>query len=88
MATMNVSLPVEMVDFVETEVSDGGYASSSEVVRDALRLLQHDKALEREKLAILRREINIGLDAASAGRFSTKSVSDIADEARREHSGG
>jgi antitoxin ParD1/3/4 len=65
----------------------GGYISSSEVVRDALRLLQHDKALEREKLAILRREINLGLDAASAGRFSTQSVSDIADEVRREHSG-
>ena len=60
MATMNVSLPVEMVDFVENEVSEGGYASSSEVVRDALRLLQHDKALEREKLAILRREISGG----------------------------
>jgi antitoxin ParD1/3/4 len=88
MATMNVSLPVEMVDFVETELSQGRYASSSEMICDALRLLQHDKALEREKLAILRREINIGLDAASAGRFSVKSVSDIADEVRREHSGG
>jgi antitoxin ParD1/3/4 len=88
MATMNVSLPVEMVDFVENEVSEGGYASSSEVVRDALRLLQHDKALEREKLAILRREINLGLDAASAGCFSTMSVSDIADEVRREPYGG
>lgn len=87
MATMNVSLPVDMVDFVEHEVSEGGYASSSEVVRDALRLLQHDKALEGEKLAILRREINLGLEDAAAGHFSRKTASDIADEVRREHSG-
>ena len=87
MAPMNVSLPADMVDFVECEVAQGGYASSSEVVREALRLLQHDKALEQEKLAILRREINIGLLDAAAGRFSIKTVSEIADEVRREHSG-
>lgn len=87
MATMNVSLPADMVDFVESEVSRGGYSSSSEVVRDALRLLQHDKALEQEKLAILRREIAIGLDDAAAGRSSRKSISDIADEVLREQSG-
>ena len=87
MATMNVSLPAEMVEFVESEVLGGGYASSSEVVREALRLLQHDKELEQEKLAILRREIDIGIDAAANGRFSRKTVKDIADEVRREHLG-
>ena len=87
MATMNVSLPSDMDKFVEDEVEAGGYASSSEVVREALRLLQRDKAREAEKLAILRREINIGLADAEAGRLSRKSVMDIADEARREHLG-
>ena len=87
MATMNVSLPIDMVEFVESAVAEGGYTSSSEVVRDALRLLQHDKALEQEKLAILSREINLGIDAAAAGRFSSKTARDIADEVRREHLG-
>ena len=87
MATMNVSLPAEMVEFVESEVLGGGYASSSEVVREALRLLQHDKELEQEKLAILRREIDIGIEASANGRFSRKTVKDIADEVRREHLG-
>ena len=87
MATMNISLPTEMVDFVEREVSGGGYASSSEVVREALRLLQRDKDVEREKLAILRREVALGLEAAAAGRFSAKTVSEIADEVKREHLG-
>ncbi|MGX9177750.1 ribbon-helix-helix domain-containing protein [Mesorhizobium sp. BHbdii] len=43
MATMNISLPSDMVEFVEHEVSQGGYASSSEVVKEALRLLRHEK---------------------------------------------
>jgi antitoxin ParD1/3/4 len=84
---MNVSLPKEMVEFVEREVSSGVYTSSSEVVRDALRLLQHDKELESEKLSILRREIGIGLEAAASGQFSSKTVSEIADEVKREHLG-
>lgn len=88
MPTMNVSLPADMVAFVEGEVAGGGYASSSEVVREALRLLRHDKAVEQEKLAVLRREIGIGLEAASAGRFASKTAAEIADDVRRDHLGG
>lgn len=86
MATMNVSLPGDMVDFVENEVSSGGYASSSEVVREALRLLRHEKAQEAEKLAVLRREIRLGMDAVEAGHLSDKSVSDILEDVLREAS--
>jgi antitoxin ParD1/3/4 len=87
MATMNVSLPDDMAEFVSKEIAAGGYSSASEVVRDALRLLQHDKAAEQEKLAILRREVAIGLDAATSGRFSTRTVDEIADQVWREHFG-
>ncbi|WP_353822304.1 type II toxin-antitoxin system ParD family antitoxin [Mesorhizobium sp.] len=65
---MNVSLPGDMVEFVEHEVSQGGYGSSSEVIREVLRLLRREKAQQAEKLAILRREISIGVEAADAGR--------------------
>jgi len=53
----------------------------------ALRLPHHDKALEQERLAILRREITIGLEDAASGRFSRKTIKELADEVRREHSG-
>ncbi|WP_287328732.1 hypothetical protein [Mesorhizobium sp.] len=43
-------------------------------------MLRREKAQQAEKLAILRREISIGVEAADAGRFSKKSVSDILDE--------
>ncbi|HYF89557.1 ribbon-helix-helix domain-containing protein, partial [Azospirillum sp.] len=52
---------------MRTKVATGGYSSSSEVVREALRLLQRDRAQEQEKLAILRREVAAGLSAAAQG---------------------
>lgn len=43
---MNVSLTPELENFVQTKVQSGRYNSASEVVREALRLLEdHDKAL-------------------------------------------
>ncbi|HXK05963.1 MAG TPA: type II toxin-antitoxin system ParD family antitoxin [Verrucomicrobiae bacterium] len=42
---MNVSLTPELERFVNTKVQSGRYNSASEVVREALRLLeQHDEA--------------------------------------------
>jgi antitoxin ParD1/3/4 len=42
---MNVSLTPELEHFVQTKVTTGRYTSASEVVREALRLLEdHDKA--------------------------------------------
>lgn len=37
MSTMNISLPEALRSFVDTQVSDGDYGSSSEYVRDLLR---------------------------------------------------
>jgi antitoxin ParD1/3/4 len=80
MATMNVSLSKEFADFVEAQVSSGGYASASEVVRDGLRLLRREQAVQDEKIEILRREIGIGVEEARQGRFSKRSVADICAE--------
>jgi antitoxin ParD1/3/4 len=85
MATMNVSLPAEMMAFVEAEVAGGDYASASEVVRDALRLLRRERAAEQERIAILRREIQLGLDDAEAGRLSRISVAEIAEQVAARH---
>lgn len=80
MPTMNVSLSEEFVEFVNGEVGSGEYATASEVVRDALRLLRREKAAREEKLAILRREIDIGLADMRAGRLSSRTAADIAAE--------
>ena len=77
MPTMNVSLSREFVDFVERELKSGEYGSASEVVRDGLRLLRREKAARDERLAILRREVGVGIEQAAAGRFSERSIDDI-----------
>jgi len=77
MATMNVSLSDEFVAFVEREIASGEYASASEVVRDALRLLRREKAAHDEKIQILRREVGIGVDQARSGHLTKRTVGKI-----------
>jgi antitoxin ParD1/3/4 len=84
MPTMNVSLPAELAQFVEQEVASGGYGTASEVVRESLRLLRREKAIQDEKLAMLRREVGIGIEQARDGRLSTRSISEIAESLRSE----
>ena len=80
MPTMNVSLSEEFVEFVNGEVGSGEYATASEVFRDALRLLRREKAAQREKLEILHRAIEVGLEEMRAGRLSRRTAVDIAAE--------
>ena len=85
MPTMNVSLTAEFVEFIEREVAAGEYGTASEVVRAALRSLRREAELREEKLAVLRREVGIGATQADAGRFSSRSISDISAAVTREH---
>lgn len=49
MSTMNISLPETLKAFVDTQVSEGDYVSSSEYVREVLRKEQ-DRVRLREML--------------------------------------
>jgi antitoxin ParD1/3/4 len=77
MPTMNVSLPAALAEFVEKEVASGHYSTASEVVRDGLRMLREERALYEEKLTILRREIQKGIDDVEAGRVDSRPVEEI-----------
>lgn len=52
---ISIALPSEMVQQVRKAVDGGEYASSSEVVREALRDWSRRRALERQGLKELRR---------------------------------
>jgi antitoxin ParD1/3/4 len=60
---MNVSLTPELEKIVAERVSSGRYASASEVIREALRLLE-----ERDQLNQLRQEVRLGLEQLDQGR--------------------
>ena len=64
---MNVSLTPELEEFVARKVKAGLYRSSSEVVREALRLLLEREAVAAAELARLRGEIETGLSELDRG---------------------
>lgn len=65
---MNVSLTPELEKWVQDKVQSGLYGSSSEVVRDALRVLHQFEQERVRKLSSLQSEIQIGLEQLKAGR--------------------
>jgi antitoxin ParD1/3/4 len=71
MATMNISLTPQLEKLVQDRVNSGRYTSASEVMREALRLLEaHDQ--ERDaRLAQLRTDVDGGLKQLDAGKSST-----------------
>jgi antitoxin ParD1/3/4 len=52
---ISIALPPEMVDQVREAVDSGEYATSSEVVRDALRDWSHKRQLQQSGVAELRK---------------------------------
>lgn len=84
MPTMNVNLTKEMADYVSAELESGDYASASELVRDALRVLKRDREVEQEKMLLLRAAVDIGLAQAERREFSERTVSEIAESVLRE----
>jgi antitoxin ParD1/3/4 len=53
MATMTISLPETMREFVESEVVNGDYGSASELIRELVRERQKRKAQERLETLLL-----------------------------------
>lgn len=64
---MNVSLNPELDRYVQDKVASGSYNSASEVIREALRLLQHEDAVREAKLAALKADLQIGINQLDRG---------------------
>lgn len=65
MATTSLSLGEHWEVFIKREVASGRYGSASEVVRDALRNMEHRQL----KLEALRTHLSEGHAQAEAGEF-------------------
>ncbi|MDX7951794.1 type II toxin-antitoxin system ParD family antitoxin [Lichenihabitans sp. Uapishka_5] len=74
MATMTVSLPDPMKDWIEAQIKTGDYASSSDYVRD---LVRRDRE-QKDKLTALRRLI----DDAEASGISPRTLDEVFADAR------
>jgi len=65
---LTITMPPELAAVVRQAVETGDYASTSEVVRAALRDWKLKRALQIEELAALRADIDKGLADVAAGR--------------------
>jgi len=76
MATMNISVPDSMKDWVQSQVNTGAYANTSDYVRDLIRQDQE----HRSKLKALQNAITVGIESG----ISNNSFDQIIDQARQE----
>ncbi len=70
MATMNISVPGPMKDWVQAQIEGGKYASLSDYVRDLIRKDQQ----QRDKLAALQAAIVLGMESGQAGDLDIDSI--------------
>jgi antitoxin ParD1/3/4 len=77
---VSIALTPEMAEMVRGAVRSGEYASTSEVVRDALREWKQKRLLQQREIEALRALWEEGI-ASGPGRFT--SIDDIKAEARR-----
>ncbi len=61
--TLNVSLTPQLEEMVRTKVASGLYNSASEVLRDALRMLEERDQLRDMRLQALRKSIQEGIES-------------------------
>ena len=76
MATMNISLPDPMKEWVEAQAQTGRYSNASDYVRDLIRRDQERVS----KLAELQRLITEGLESG----ISDRSIGDVLEAARKQ----
>lgn len=77
MATMNISLPQQMKDWVEAQTKDGKYANSSDVVRDLIRR----ELTKREKIEAMQQK----LDDAEATGYAEVHLDDYFNDLRKRY---
>ena len=77
---LNISLTEALSTFVKSKVSSGRFTSSSEVVSEALHLMEQRDQLEAEKLRWLQKSWETGINSGDAGEVD---FADLKMQARK-----
>jgi antitoxin ParD1/3/4 len=83
---MNISLTPHLEEMIREKIASGSYTSASEVVREALRLMEEEDQLRSLKLQKLRQELQGGLDSGPAVVFDPREIKRIAREKKSQKS--
>jgi len=71
---MNISLTPQLEELVKNKVGSGLYGSASEVMREALRLLDERDHIQALRLEALRTEIQKGYDSGEATPLNIEAI--------------
>jgi antitoxin ParD1/3/4 len=82
---MNVSLTPELETYVSTKVASGRYNSASEVVREALRLLEEHDTARAARLAGFNGELERRLNSLDRGETVSPEAARARLERKSEH---
>ena len=81
---MNVSLTPVLEKLIQKKVKSGAYNNASEVVREALRLLEEQDTIKELKLQKLKSELQPGIDQLDKKQYSKKSLQSIVKSIRQK----
>jgi antitoxin ParD1/3/4 len=71
---MNINLTPQLEEMVRQKVVSGLYTSASEVVREALRLMDEKDQLRVARLKQLQQEVQDGLDSGQAAEWDAAEI--------------
>lgn len=80
---LTVTMPAEMAATIKQAVEDGDYASTSEVVREALREWKMRRQVMLNELSALKADIDQGLEDVAAGRVKSFDAQRIIERGRQ-----
>jgi antitoxin ParD1/3/4 len=90
MPTRNVNLTEHFDHFIAAGITSGRFSNASEVVREALRLLEQREQEDRARLAWLRAAAKEGFDDIERGDYvtlrSAREIDDFVDQLGEEAS--
>ena len=71
---LTIALPQPMATKIRAAVAEGDYASTSEVIRDAMRLWLDRRTLRGQELEFLRKAWDEGKESGVAGAFDMEAI--------------
>jgi antitoxin ParD1/3/4 len=80
---LTVTMPAEMAALIKEAVAGGDYASTSEVIREAMRDWKTKRALQLQEFAALKADLDKGLADLLAGKTTEFDPARIIERGRR-----
>jgi antitoxin ParD1/3/4 len=80
---LTITLPADMAAVVKAAVAEGSYASTSEVIREAIRDWKMKRILQLQELSALKADIDKGLADVAAGRVKDFDADSIVARGRK-----